>query len=72
MSTVIANIQITKDDKGFNANFTASGTLSVEDKMMTREVLVKLCEELNIQVAEGLAEIAYQKGFRAAEEAMDE
>jgi hypothetical protein len=68
---VVATIQITKDDQGFNADFTASGVLSVDDKMMTREVLVKLCEELNVQVAEGLVEIAFQKGFRAAEAEMD-
>lgn len=71
MSAVVATVQITKDDQGFNANFTASGVLSVDDKMMTREVLVKLCEELNVQFAEGLAEMAYQKGYRAAEEEMD-
>ena len=72
MSNDVATVQITKDDQGFNCNFTANGALSVDDKMMAREVLVKLCEELNVQVAEGLMAAAYEKGFKAAEEAMDE
>lgn len=70
MSNDVATVQITKDDQGFNANFTANGALSVDDKMMAREVLVKLCEELNVQVAEGLMAAAYEKGFQAAEDEM--